>query len=121
MAVVAPFGKRLKQARERIGISQKRLGILAGIEESNASAIMNQYERDTHMPKFATVRSIASALNVPTAYFYADEDELAELIQLYASLNKKNQQALLHDIRHLKQPGAYEKKHPSPPPTIHEK
>lgn len=125
MAVAAPFGKRLKQAREQAGVSQKRLGILAGIEESNASAIMNQYERDTHMPKFATVRNIALALRLPTAYFYADEDELAELLLLFASLNKKNQKAVVEDIRNLKHPGhtqgSYEKDYPAPPPTIHEK
>jgi transcriptional regulator with XRE-family HTH domain len=121
MAVAAPFGKRLKQAREQAGISQKCLGVLAGIEESNASAIMNQYERETHMPKFATVRNIASALNVATAYFYADEDELAELLLLYGSLNRNNQKAILADLRNLKQPGNYEEKYPAPPPTIHDK
>ena len=121
MTVTAPFGKRLKQARLNFGISQKKLGILAGMEESNASAMMNQYERDTHVPIFATVRKIASALNVPTAYFYADEDELAELLYLFGSLTRINQESLLEDIRSLKQPGEYEKKYNAPPPTIHEK
>ena len=121
MAVAAPFGKRLKQARLKAGISQKKLGVLAGIEESNASAMMNQYERDTHVPVFTTVRNIASALNVPTAYFYTDEDDLAELLYLFGSLNSKNQQALLDDIRSLKQPGEYEKNYHGTPPTIHDK
>lgn len=121
MAAIAPFGKRLKQARTQLGISQKKLGLLAGIEESNASAMMNQYERDTHIPVFTTVRNIADALNVPTAYFYADEDDLAELLMLYASLNSKNQKALLEDLRGLKQPGEYEKSYTAPAPTIHEK
>ena len=126
MTVVVPFGKRLKQARLKAGVSQKKLGILAGIEESNASAVMNQYERDTHIPKFATVRNIARELNVPTAYFYTDEDELAELLLLYVSLNKTNQKTVLEDLRNLKQTsqkkyGEYEENHLKPPPTIHEK
>lgn len=126
MTIAAPFGKRLKQARQKAGVSQKHLGILAGIEESNASAVMNQYERNTHIPKFATVQNIARELNVPTAYFYTEEDELAELLLLYSSLNMKNQQAMLEDIRNLKQAGLkqngnYEKNYPKPPPTIHEK
>lgn len=126
MTVAVPFGKRLKQARQKAGVSQKNLGILAGIEESNASAVMNQYERNTHIPKFATVRNIARELNVPTAYFFTDEDELAELLLLYSSLNRANQKAVLEDLRNLKQAGQknygqYEKNHPKPPPTIHEK
>lgn len=126
MTVAVPFGKRLKQARQKAEISQKNLGILAGIEESNASAVMNQYERDTHIPKFATVRNIARQLNVPTAYFYADEDELAELLLLYGSLNSANQKMILENIRSLKQSGQrqkgeYEQHSPKPPPTIHEK
>ncbi len=126
MTVAVPFGKRLKQARQKAEVSQKKLGILAGIEESNASAVMNQYERNTHIPKFATVRNIARELNVPTAYFYTDEDELAELLLLYGSLNSANQKIILENIRSLKQSGLrhngeYEQNHPKPPPTIHEK
>ncbi len=126
MTVAVPFGKRLKQARQKAEVSQKNLGILAGIEESNASAVMNQYERNTHIPKFATVRNIARELNVPTAYFYADEDELAELLLLYGSLNSADQKMILENIRSLKQSGQrhngeYEQISPKPPPTIHDK
>lgn len=126
MSVAVPFGKRLKEARLKAGVSQKRLGIMAGIEESNASAVMNQYERDTHIPKFATVRNIARELKVPTAYFYTDEDELAELLLIYGSLSGKNRKMALASIKSLKQAGQrqsgnYEKHSPKPPPTIHEK
>ena len=37
--------KRLKEARLRSGLSQEKLGVLAGIDEASASARMNQYER----------------------------------------------------------------------------
>ena len=126
MSVAVPFGKRLKHARLKAGVSQKRLGIMAGIEESNASAVMNQYERDTHIPKFATVRNIARQLKVPTAYFYADEDELAELLLIYGTLNTKNRKAALEEIKKFKQPGRkqsenYDNHSPKSPPTIHEK
>jgi transcriptional regulator with XRE-family HTH domain len=121
MTVPAPFGKRLKQARELANLSQKKLGILAGIEESNASAIMNQYERGTHLPKFPLVRNIARALNVPAAYFFADEDEIAELLILYGTLSNKNQSAVLMDIKKSKQTGNYEKDyHGRSINTIHE-
>ncbi|CAN0620168.1 Transcriptional regulator [Burkholderia multivorans] len=77
MGVVA---KRLKEARIRAGISQERLGILAGIDEMSASARMNQYERSKHVPDFGTVTRIAAALNLPAAYFYAATDDEADLL-----------------------------------------
>ncbi len=68
MDVVA---KRLREARTQAGLSQERLGVLAGIDEMSASARMNQYERGKHAPDFGTVVRIAAVLNVPPAYFYA--------------------------------------------------
>jgi transcriptional regulator with XRE-family HTH domain len=77
----SPFPRRLKQIRILRGLSQKQLGINAGIDPSVASPRMNQYEKGVHSPDFSTVRHLARVLNVPTAYFYCEEDDLAELIQ----------------------------------------
>ena len=44
--------KRLKEARLRAGLSQEKLGILAGIDEASASVRMNQYEKGKHTPDF---------------------------------------------------------------------
>ncbi len=74
---------RLKQARERMGLAQQRLGILAGIDEATASARMNQYERGVHTPDFELVCRLAAILQVPACYFYTREDELAEMILLW--------------------------------------
>lgn len=71
---------RLKEARLRAGLSQERLGILAGIDEATASARMNQYERGTHSPDF----SLACKLKVPANYFYTVEDDLAEIVLEYS-------------------------------------
>ncbi|MDH5483787.1 MAG: helix-turn-helix domain-containing protein [Gammaproteobacteria bacterium] len=121
MTLTSPFGKRLKQAREKAGLSQKKLGILAGIEESNASAIMNQYERGTHQPKFPLARKIADVLKVPTAFFYTDDDNLAELLELFGQLNPPNQRAVLDDIRCLKQDSGYETSYTNTQPhQVHE-
>lgn len=121
MTVPAPFAKRLRQAREKAGLSQKRLGILAGIEESNASAVMNQYERGTHLPKFPLVRSLAKVLNVPSAFFYTDDNDLADLLMLYQQLNPKNRSAILDEMRSIKQPGNYDGDYRGENrPTIHE-
>lgn len=81
----SPFTIRLKQARGLRCISQKQLGIQAGIDPFVASARMNQYERGVHSPDFGTVQAIAKVLNVPTAFLYCEEDELAELILTWNS------------------------------------
>lgn len=75
---------RLKEARLRAGLSQQRLGILAGItDEATASVRMNQYEKGIHTPDFEFVCRVADVLNVPACYFYAVEDDLAALILAY--------------------------------------
>lgn len=78
-----PFPKRLKEARKAAKYTQEQLGIEAGIDEGSASARMNQYEKGTHAPDFSIVKSIAKVLNIPTAYFYCEEDELAQVILDY--------------------------------------
>ncbi|CAN0619559.1 Transcriptional regulator [Burkholderia multivorans] len=85
MDVVA---KRLKEARTQAGLSQERLGVLAGIDEMSASARMNQYERSKHVPDFGTVIRIAAALNLPPTFFYAAADEEADLLVKFHRLNE---------------------------------
>ncbi|KTD58791.1 Helix-turn-helix domain protein [Legionella sainthelensi] len=79
----SPLPKRLKEARTAAGMSQKQLGIAAGMDEFSASPRINQYETGKHTPDFLTLKRIAMVLSVPTAYFYAEEDDLAELIRLF--------------------------------------
>lgn len=71
---------RLKEARLKAGLSQQRLGILAGIDEATASARMNQYERGIHTPDFALACKLAEVLKIPACYFYTVEDDLAEVV-----------------------------------------
>lgn len=79
----SPFPKRLKEARMRKGFSQKQLGILAGVDPSSASPRMNQYEKGVHTPDFQMVRALAKVLEVPTAFFFCEETELANIILSY--------------------------------------
>lgn len=82
------FGERLRAARQRAELSQKELGIRIGMDPSVASARMNQYEVGSHSPKFDTARHIARELSVPTAYFYAEEQVLADMIVAFGRLTK---------------------------------
>jgi len=81
----SPIGRRLKSARTVKGISQKQLGILAGIDEFSASPRINQYERGKHVPDFATSKRLAKALSIPVTYLYADDDKLANIILMYTN------------------------------------
>ena len=82
----ATFAKRLREAREATGVSQKQLGILAGIDEFGASARINQYERGKHVPDLLMAERLAHELNVPVSYFFEPDDNLASLLQLAGRL-----------------------------------
>jgi len=99
VAIDSPIKIRIKEARTRANLTQENLGILAGIDKSNASAKMNQYERGTHIPKYPRLKELAAALGLPTAYFYAESDELAELIYCYSKLSGKEKRELLRALR----------------------
>lgn len=95
------FAMRLRIARKAKNLSQERLGVLAGIDESSASARMNQYERGKHVPDFLMASKIAEILDLPTAYFYVENELLAEIIQLTHTLSNEQKKKVLHFIRTL--------------------
>ena len=80
-----PLAKRLKEARQLRGLSQRDLGIRAGIDPSAASPRINQYERGKHAPNFTVAARLAEVLGLPTAYLYAEDDELAVLIMKFGA------------------------------------
>ncbi|MDP3562222.1 MAG: helix-turn-helix transcriptional regulator [Legionellaceae bacterium] len=94
----SPFCKRLKEARISANISQKKLGIEAGMDQFSASARMNHYEMGRHTPDYSTLKRIATVLNLPVAYFYAESDELAELIRIFNQFKKTKQITLLNEL-----------------------
>ena len=86
------WGARLKQARLAAGLSQKQLGIQAGIDEFVASTRINRYELGVHMPDYLTAQNLAKVLGVSAAFLYAPEDDVAELIFQFGKA--KNSQRL---------------------------
>jgi transcriptional regulator with XRE-family HTH domain len=95
MGGVSIVAKRLKEARLRTGISQKQLGIKAGIDEFSASARINQYERGKHMPDLLTLTRLAAVMDVSVPYFYCQDVELADLILKFSTLGKAQRRRLL--------------------------
>ncbi len=98
MAGKSIVAKRLGEARLRSGLSQKKLGVLAGIDEFSASPRINQYERGKHTPDLHTVERIAKILNVPSAYFYAVDDELAKWILAFAEARPAVRRRCLREL-----------------------
>lgn len=85
----SPIADRLRYVRSQKGVSQKALGILAGIDEFSASARINQYEKGKHVPDYSTASRLAKSLDIPVTYLYADDDELAEIILLFTESSKR--------------------------------
>lgn len=77
------IGDRLKYARFKAKLTQLELGVRAGLDEESAGSRISSYEHEVHTPDFSLVARFAEVLDVPTAYFYAVEDDLAEIILKY--------------------------------------
>src|SRR5262245_30117100 len=90
--------QRLKEARVKAGISQKRLGILAGIDEVSETAPINQHERRKHSPEFSTVERMAKILGIPTPFFYSRDENLAKWILRYSK--KAASRGIKRDTKH---------------------
>lgn len=95
------FARRLRAAREARGVSQKQLGILAGIDQFVASARINQYERGKHVPDLQTAQRLAAELNVPVSYLYEPDDDLAELIRLLGACSRDRLHQLITQLQTL--------------------
>lgn len=94
----SPVPKRLKEARIAAKLSQKKLGIAAGMDEFSASARMNHYEVGRHTPDYSMLSRIAEVLELPVAYFYADSDDLADLIKIYQGLEAEKKKLIISAI-----------------------
>jgi transcriptional regulator with XRE-family HTH domain len=92
------FSRRLREARLRSGIAQDRLGVMIGLDEGCSSARMSRYENGVHEPPFPVIESIAHFLKVPVAYFFCDDDRLAEIMRIYSSENEKERQAMFVSV-----------------------
>jgi transcriptional regulator with XRE-family HTH domain len=92
------FQRRLKTARLACELSQKELGIEAGMDRFVASTRINRYEQGVHEPDMATVARLAAVLKVPTAYLFAEDDRLARMILAFDQLSVADKERLLKDV-----------------------
>ena len=69
------IGSRIKSLRIKNNLTQKQLGELCGMADS----AIRRYESDRGNPTDKTLRRIAEALNVSTAYLQGWDDAVSEL------------------------------------------
>lgn len=93
------LAKRLKEARIRAGLSQELLGLEAGLDAMSASTRMNRYELGKRVPGFELVERFSRVLGVPSAYFYAVEDETAELLLEFYKLDSAAKARVIAALR----------------------
>ena len=93
------IGKRIKEARENLGLTQSELGDLVGV---TGSAITN-YEKETSHPKEAVMYKLFECLHVDANYLFQDVVKVPpktndvtiseyEHIKKYRSLDKAGQE-----------------------------
>jgi transcriptional regulator with XRE-family HTH domain len=93
------FGRRLREARSRSGIAQDKLGVMIGLDEGCSSARMSRYETGAHEPTFRDVDKIAQALGIPSAYFFCNDDLLAELVLNFEKLSADQRLAVRNYVQ----------------------
>ncbi|WP_028839816.1 MULTISPECIES: helix-turn-helix domain-containing protein [Thermomonas] len=92
------FAQRLAQARERAGLSQRQLGVLAGLDPAVASPRINQYERGKHEPQVETAKQLAEVLGIPPAFLYTEDELLAKLLLRWNELTVRQKKDLLKQV-----------------------
>lgn len=95
------WGKRLKEIRLAAGLSQKQLGIQAGLDPFVASTRINRYELGVHKADYKIAQKLSEILNIPTAFFYTEDENLAEIMVSYHRISSKKQNELLKLARLL--------------------
>ena len=101
LSSISLFGRRLREARRRMGIPQDKLGVLIGMDESCSSARISRSETGVHEPQIATIEKLAKVLKVPLPYFFCDDDGMAEILINYARLEDSQKDKLLVYMKEL--------------------
>lgn len=62
---------------------------------------MSRYENGVHEPPLQFIEAIARVVGEPAAFFYCNDDRLADLILIYADLSEAKRDALLQSGQRL--------------------
>lgn len=89
------FGRRLRSRREALELSQEKVGVAIGIDESCSRARISRYELGVHEPALPTAKRLAEALEVPLEYLFCDDDDLAALLLAWRKFSQSEREGLL--------------------------
>ena len=59
------YGEMIRMYRTQAGLTQKKLGMLCGYDESTADSMVRGWEAGKSLPPLRVLRRLATALNVP--------------------------------------------------------
>lgn len=76
------------------------------MEQFSASVRITNYEGAKTTPDYATLEALGKVLGVPAAYFIVRDDDLAELVEIFAALSEKGRRKALAALRALKRKDA---------------
>ena len=85
----------MRERREVLGLAQEKVGVAIGLDESSARARISRYELGVHEAPVPTAKQIATALKVPLAYLYCEDDSTANLLVELHKLNVKVRASLI--------------------------
>ncbi len=88
-------GRRMRERREALGLAQEKVGVAIGLDESSARARISRYELGVHEPPFATVKLLATVLDVPPTYMYCEEEDVAALLLALHKIPSKGRKQTL--------------------------
>ena len=92
---ISIVGRRMRERREALGLAQEKVGVAIGLDESSARARISRYELGVHEAPVPTAKQIASALKVPLAYLYCEDDSTANLLVALHKLSIKQRASRL--------------------------
>ncbi len=105
-------GDMIRKCRTEKGLTQKKLGELCGIADSN----IRKYESGNQNPKIETLQKIADALDIPVNRLLAGKiisrDELKEKLSEYGLTHlvpdTEEERTVLENCKKLNEPGKKE-------------
>jgi transcriptional regulator with XRE-family HTH domain len=83
------------------GLSQRALGGLVSEDKANGSVRINRYEQEVNRADIETAAELARVLDVPLAYLFAEDDDQADLLLVFAKLSKAERTKLLNEAKRM--------------------
>ncbi len=92
------FGKKIKTARELLGMSQLALAMKCGWDSQSR---VGNYEKDLREPNFCDLKKLAKALEQPIIYFLNNEDDDQEGMEQEQGLFSGNKSTHTQDLSEM--------------------